>query len=163
MARVQPPRGTEIRRQRHKNFELILTAFPKQCAIGVKRSSNGHEQFWRGGKLSVPLADGQILTSTVCTSANAQDGRAAIILTTLARKRVDDLYDRLDSADDANATQEHIRTQGHVPGVAFRPRQAEQRPSEAPTVRPPKRVPEMDGTKREHQPERTLVERMNTR
>jgi transposase len=156
-------RGTEIQRQRHMTLDQMLAALPQQCAIGVKKSSKGHEQYWRGYKLHLDVADGQIPISAVLTSANVHDARVAIPLMTMTSKRVDYLYDLMDSAYDANAIVEHCRAQGRVPVVAFHPRRATRRPSEVPKVRPPKQVPEMDWAKRERYAERTMVERVNAR
>jgi IS5 family transposase len=82
---------------------------------------------------------------------------------TMTSKRVDYLYDLMDSAYDTNAIVDHCRAQGRVPVVAFHPRRATRRPSEVPKVRPPKQVPEMDWAKRERYAERTMVERVNAR
>jgi hypothetical protein len=156
-------RGTEIQRQRHMTLEQMLAALPQQCAIGVKTSSKGHEQYWRGYKLHLDVADGQIPISAVLTSANVHDARVAIPLMTMTSNRVDYLYDLMDSAYDANAILEHCRAQGRVPVVAFHPRRATKRPSKVPKARPPKLVPEMDWAKRDRYAERTMVERGNAR
>jgi IS5 family transposase len=144
-------------------LEQMLAALPQQCAIGVKTSSKGHEQYWRGYKLHLDVADGQIPISAVLTSANVHDARVAIPLMTMTSNRVDYLYDLMDSAYDANAILEHCRAQGRVPVVAFHPRRATKRPSKVPKARPPKLVPEVDWAKRDRYAERTMVERGNAR
>ena len=39
----------------------------RNCSIGVKTSSKGHRQYWRGYKLHLDVADGQIPISAVLT------------------------------------------------------------------------------------------------
>jgi hypothetical protein len=156
-------RGTEIQRQRHMNLEQMLAGFPQQCAIGVKTSSKGNQRYWRGYKLHLDVADGQIPISAVLTSANVHDARVAIPLMTMTSKRVDYLYDLMDSAYDAKAILEHCQAQGRVPVVAFHPRRATRKPSQVPKAIPPKPMPEMDWAKQERYAQRTMVERVNAR
>jgi hypothetical protein len=41
-------RGTRIERQRHQDLPAMLAGLPRQCDIGVKQSSQGRQQYWRG-------------------------------------------------------------------------------------------------------------------
>ena len=62
-------RGTRIQRQRRQSLEVMLRDLPSGCDIGVKKSRNGHEQYWRGYKLHLDVADGQVPISAVPTPA----------------------------------------------------------------------------------------------
>ncbi|MBA3974638.1 MAG: hypothetical protein C0504_10530 [Candidatus Solibacter sp.] len=53
-------RGTRIERQRHQKLDAMLAGLPRQCDIGAKKNSRGHDQYWRGYKLHLDAADGQI-------------------------------------------------------------------------------------------------------
>jgi hypothetical protein len=90
------------------------------AAWGAKKNSQGNEQYWRGYKLHIDVADGQLPISAVLTSASVHDSQVAIPLMTLTSQRVDYLYDLMDSAYDA----EHIHGQSqqlnHVPIIAVR-------------------------------------------
>jgi len=38
----------------------MLNELPRACDIGTKTNSQGHEQHWRGYKLHLDVADGQV-------------------------------------------------------------------------------------------------------
>ncbi|MEJ1934871.1 transposase [Nostoc sp. NIES-2111] len=82
-------RGTLIQRQRHHGLPEMLAALPRQCALGVKTNSKGYENYWRGYKLHLDGADGQIPISALLTSASVHDVNAAIPLMTMTAARVD--------------------------------------------------------------------------
>jgi hypothetical protein len=44
-------RGTRIQRQHHMTLAAMLAELPRHCSLGVKKSSTGHQQYWRGYKL----------------------------------------------------------------------------------------------------------------
>lgn len=108
-------RGTRIERQRKQSFERQIADLPKQCNIGVKKSSNGHLSYWSGYKLHLDVADGQIPISMLLTSAKLHDSQAAIPLMTMSTQRVTYLYELMDSAYDAAAIREHSLQLGHRP------------------------------------------------
>ena len=56
---------------------------------------------WIGYKLHLDAIDGGIPVSCLLTSASVHDSQAAIPLATLTARRVDSLYDLMDSAYDA--------------------------------------------------------------
>jgi hypothetical protein len=91
-------RGTQMQRQRHMKLPEMLAGLSRDCAIGVKKSSKGHERYWRGYKLHADVADGQIPISLILTGANVHDGNVAIPLMTMTAERVVWLYDLMDSA-----------------------------------------------------------------
>lgn len=108
-------RGTRLERQRNQTLTQQMAALPQQCSIGTKQSSKGHQQYWRGYKLHLDVADGQIPISALLTSAHLHDSQAAIPLMTISTQRVTYLYDLMDSAYDAHAIREHSLQLGHRP------------------------------------------------
>ena len=156
-------RGTAIQRQRKMKLSGMLAQLPKTCTTGVKQSSDGNRQYWKGYKLHLDVADGQIPITALLTSANVHDARGAIPLMTITSKRISYLYDVMDSAYDATAILEHIQEQGRVPVVDIHPRRGTKKPSAVPKVRIPKATPQMDPAKQQRYKERTSVERVNGR
>ena len=156
-------RGTLIERQRHMKLTQMLAGLSRECAIGVKKSSKGHEEHWRGFKLHADIADGQIPISLILTGANVHDVNVAIPLMTMSAERAVWCYDLMDSAYDADAILEHSRQMGHVPIVNPHPRRNGRSKSQLPKVFQPKRAPEMTWAQRERFRERTAVERVFSR
>ena len=108
-------RGTRIERQRHQPLARQLAELSRACSIGVKKNSQGHEQYWRGYKLHLDVADGQIPISALLTGASVHDSQAAIPLMTMSTQRVTYLYDLMDSAYEAAAIRQHSLELGHRP------------------------------------------------
>ena len=81
----------------------------------MKKSSKGHLRYWRGYKLHLDVADGQIPISALLTGASVHDSQAAIPLMTISTGRVTYLYDLRDSAYDAAAIREHSLKLGTGP------------------------------------------------
>ncbi|HWF07632.1 MAG TPA: transposase, partial [Bryobacteraceae bacterium] len=121
-------RGTRIQRQRHQKLDRMLKELPRQCDIGAKTSSQGHQQYWRGYKLHLDVADGQLPISAILTSASVNDSQVAVPLMTMSGERVVYLYDLMDSAYDANEIHAHSRQLNHVPVIAPHPRRGTKKP-----------------------------------
>lgn len=155
-------RGTLIERQRHMSLAQMTNSLSRQCAIGMKRSGEG-VQYWRGFKLHTDVADGQIPISAILTGANVSDVNVAIPLMTMTEQRVTSLYDVMDSAYDADAVLEHVRSLGHVPIVKPHPRRNGRSRSELPKIFPGKKAPEMTWAEQARFQERTTVERVYAR
>jgi Transposase domain (DUF772) len=68
-------RGTRIQRQRFQKLEGMLRDLPRACDRGVKRTTAGHEQTWRGYKLHLDVADGQLPIIALLTSASVHDSQ----------------------------------------------------------------------------------------
>jgi hypothetical protein len=113
----QPNANSRLHRQRNLKVEEMLKDLPCQCSLGVKTSNDGNQKYWRGYKLHLDVADGQIPITAVLTSASLHDSQAAIPLATLTSQRVTNLYDVMDTAYDATEILEHSRSLGHVPIV----------------------------------------------
>jgi hypothetical protein len=156
-------RGTRIQRQRHQRLDAMLAELPRACDIGAKKNSRGHDQYWRGYKLHLDVADGQIPISAVLTSASVHDSQAAIPLMTMTSQRVQYLYDLMDSAYDADEIHQHSRQLKHVPIIAVHGRRGTKKPSKLPKVFPPKLAPELTWAQQERYKERTMSERVNAR
>lgn len=156
-------RGTRIQRQRGQKLERMIADLPKQCGIGVKKNSQGNEHYWRGYKLHLDVADGQIPISAVLTSASVHDSQVAIPLMTLTAQRVTHLYELMDSAYDAADIHAHSRALHHVPIIAPHGRRGTKKPSQMPKVFPVVPTPELTWAQRERFKERTMIERVNAR
>ena len=111
-----PRRRTRIERQlTQQSVPEMLAELPRDCDIGCKTNSQGRKETWRGYKLHLDVADGQIPISCVLTSASLHDSQVAIPLATLSAQRVTSLYDLMDSGYDCQWIRQHSRSLGHVP------------------------------------------------
>jgi len=156
-------RGTRLERQRHQKLPAMLAHLPQQCDIGAKTNSQGHEQYWRGYKLHLDVADGQLPISAVLTSASLHDSQVAIPLMTMTSQRVDYLYELMDSAYDADLIHQHSRQLQHVPIIAPHPRRGTKHPSPLTKVFPAQPTPELTWAQSDRFRERTMSERVNGR
>ena len=156
-------RGTRIECQRHQPLDRMLRELPRQCDIGAKTNSQGHQQYWRGYKLHLDVADGQLPISALLTSASLHDSQVAIPLMTITAQRVTHLYELMDSAYDAGPIHAHSRALNHVPIIAIHPRRGTKKPSQLPKVFPDKPTPQLDWAQQERYKMRTMSERVNAR
>jgi DDE family transposase/transposase-like protein DUF772 len=156
-------RGTRIQRQRHQKLDRMLQDLPRQCDIGAKKNSQGAEQYWRGYKLHLDVADGQLPISALLTSASVHDSQVAIPLMTMTGQRVTHLYELMDSAYDAEAIHAHSRQLNHVPIIAIHSRRGTKKSSQLPKVFPDKLTPQLDWAQQERYKGRTMSERVNAR
>lgn len=156
-------RGTRIQRQRHQKLERILADLPRGCDIGAKKNSRGENQYWRGYKLHLDVADGQVPISALLTSASVHDSQVAVPLMRMTSQRVVYLYDLMDSAYDAAEIIAESGALNHVPIIAPHPRRGTKSPSQCPRAFPDKPTPELSGAQRERYKERTMSERVNAR
>ena len=140
-----------------------MRELPSQCDIGAKKSSQGHQQYWRGYKLHLDVADGQLPISALLTSASLHDSQVAIPLMTITAQRVTHLYELMDSAYDAGPIHAHSRALNHVPIIAIHPRRGTKKPSQLPKVFPDKPTPQLDWAQQERYKVRTMSERVNAR
>jgi hypothetical protein len=70
--------GRRLPRQRRQTLEEMLSELPRHCSIGVKTSSKGYQNHWRGYKLHIDVADGQVPISCLLTAASLHDSQVAI-------------------------------------------------------------------------------------
>ena len=159
----KPPRrphnlDTRLHRQRNMQLADMLKDLPRDCSIGVKTSSKGHKQHWRGYKLHLDVADGQIPISAILTGAKVHDSQVAIPLATMTSQRVTYCYELMDSAYDAIEILDHSRAMGHVP-IADPLRRGKRRD----TFLPDTKWRELTWAQASRYRERTMVERVNAR
>lgn len=95
----------------------MLAKIQKTWIIGAKKNSKGHEIYWRGDKLHLDVADGQIPITAVLTGASAQDTQVAIPLVTLASERTTCRYDLMESAYAAAPIRTMSSRLPHVPMI----------------------------------------------
>ena len=119
-ARAAEPRRLE--RQGSMTLEEMLADLPTVCDVGVKRNAKGHQESWTGYKLHIDAIDGGLPVSCLLTSASLHDSQAALPLAQLTAGRVDNLYDLMDSAYDAEEIRACSRKLGHVPLIDSNPR-----------------------------------------
>ena len=150
----QRPQDTRLQRQRAMSLPKMLAELPKNCSIGVKTSSQGHRQYWRGYKLHLDVADGQIPVSAILTGASLHDSQVAIPLQTMSSQRVSYCYELMDAAYDARHILEHSRSMGHVP-IVDPPQRG------GPGRRTVSR--ELTWAEADRYKERTMIERVNAR
>ena len=111
----QPEEMTRIERQQTMKVAEMIKDLPKGCAVGCKTNSHGRKDTWRGYKLHLDVADGQVPITALLTSASLHDSQAAIPMAELTAERVTNLYDVMDSAYDCEALRQKSRALGHVP------------------------------------------------
>jgi len=167
---TQPPRtdrpysgtapATRLEKQAGmRNPTLMLADVPTQCDLGAKQGPGGNARYWRGYKLHLDVADGQIPITAVLTAASVHDSQVAIPMMHLTSQRVDYLYDLADSAYDAEAIRSVSRQLGHQPIIAFktRPKPVTQLPCR---IKP---QPELTPAQQLRYRERTSIERVFAR
>ena len=121
----EPTAPKPVRRLEHQprmSLSDMLADLPRACSIGNRKNAKGYKEFWRGYRLHIDVADGDIPISCILTSAHVHDSQAAIPLATMTAQRVTNLYDLMDSAYDAAEIHAHSKSLGHVPVIDPVPR-----------------------------------------
>ena len=116
---------TVLEKQQNQSLEQMLKEMPKDCDIGCKKNSQGYKETWRGYKLHIATADGDIPVAALLSSASMHDSGAMLPLMRIAQQRVTSLYDLADSAYCSTIIREESRKAGHVPLIAHNPRNGE--------------------------------------
>lgn len=145
----RPEEMTRIERQQKMTMEEMLADLPKDCAVGCKTNSYGRKETWRGYKLHLDVADGQIPISAVLTAASLHDSQVAMPLMKMTAQRVTNLYDLSDSAYDCEILRKESQALGHVPIIERLERG--------------KGLVPMAPHEKQRYKERTTVERVNSR
>jgi hypothetical protein len=160
--RAYVPKGeTRLQRQRSMKLEEMLAELPRQCDTGAKCDSRGNDHHWRGYKLHLDVADGQIPISAILTSASVHDSQVAIPLATLSTQRVTYLYEVMDAAYEAYHIEEQSRQLGHIPIID--PKAPGGPKSQAKHIPMSKPKRELSPAQKQRYKERTMVERVNAR
>lgn len=121
------PEPTRLQQQLERTQEENLADLPMACDWGTKKNSKGKKEIWRGYKLHLDVADGDLPVSWIVTSASLHDSQAAIPLAQMSAGRVTSLYDLADAAYDAAAIREMSDRLGHVAIIDHNPRRGEKR------------------------------------
>jgi len=125
------PRKNEVREPKEmkrldvqgtRSLEENLSDLPNVCDYGAKSNSQGKHEIWKGYKLHIDCADGDIPIAALLTSASVHDSQAAIPLAQMSFLRVTNLYDLCDAAYDAKQIHDFSRSLGHVPIIDSNPR-----------------------------------------
>jgi len=181
--RGRPKKGSKalpsrrLPRQRRQELADMLAELPRHCSLGVKTNSDGNQSYWRGYKLHIDVADGQIPISCLLTAASLHDSQVAIPLATITAQKVTSFYDLMDSAYDAHEIREHSKSLGHVPIIAWADRSAPIPQKHAKTLsggdkrqlkrlinqRRPRKQPPLTPAQEIRLRERTMSERVNSR
>ncbi len=109
------PRSQRSRSEAQRGRAVLdmLAELPRHCSLRVQKSSKGYQQYWRGFKLHLDVADGQIPITALLTGAWLHDSQVAIPGRTLSSERVTHLYELMDKAYDAHAIRAHSEALGH--------------------------------------------------
>ena len=120
-----PKEKTVLERQREQDAKHMREEMPKFCDVGTKKNSKGFKLSWKGYKLHITTADGDIPIAAVLSSASMHDSGAMLPLMKLCQKRVTGLYDLADSAYCSEIIRAESRKAGHVPLIDHNPRKGE--------------------------------------
>ena len=127
------PGPTRLERQLAMGIDKMLADLPKQCDIGTKKNSKGFKTSWKGYKLHIDTADGDIPISEILTSASVHDSQVALPLNKLTTKKLQDhFYELMDAAYDCVIIRCYIAAQGRVPLIDFNRRSPKDERSFAP-------------------------------
>lgn len=121
---------TRTEQQRTQSLAQMLAQLPTGCDVGSKRNSKGYKESWKGYKLHIDVADGDIPISALLSSASMHDSQAAIPLATKTAKVVTSFYDLMDAAYDDHNIKAHSKMLGHVPLIDENPRRNKKRKEE---------------------------------
>ena len=92
----------------------MVAELPKARDVGAKRNAKGYRESWRGYKLHIDAADGDVPVSRVLTSASLHDSQAAIPLARMTAERIHHCYELMDAACDSREIGAHARMAGRV-------------------------------------------------
>ena len=145
-----PKEKTRLEKQKTMKLEEMITDLPTVCDIGAKQNAKGLLICWKGYKLHIDTADGQIPISCILTSASLHDSQVALPLALMTKQRVTNLYDLMDAAYDSEIIREHSRQLGHVPLIDY-------------NHRSPKDDRQFDPHEAQRYKERSTAERINAR
>ncbi len=113
---------TRLERQVNMSLPEMLADLPQECDIGTKKNSKGFKITWKGYKLHIDTADGDIPISAILTSASPHDSQVSIPLSRTTVRRVVYLYELMDAAYDAEIIRSDSIANDHVPLIDFNKR-----------------------------------------
>jgi hypothetical protein len=116
--KVEKPK-TRLENQVGMNLSQMLADLPRVCDIGTKKNSKGFKTSWKGYKLHVDTANGDIPISALLTSASTHDSQVALPLAHITESRVTYLYELMDAAYDAEVIRDFVASRNHVALIDF--------------------------------------------
>ena len=140
----------------------LIEDLPAVCDIGTKRNSKGYKESWRGYKLHIAVADGDIPVNCILTSASVHDSQVAIPLLALCKDRVINCYDLMDSAYDCDEIRSYSKALGHVPLIDINPRNNKELKKELTAESKRKKLLGIKYAHDHRYKERSSVERVNS-
>jgi transposase len=117
-AKVEKPL-TRLKMQANMSLEEMLRDLPSVCDIGSKTNSKGFKMSWKGYKLHIDTADGDIPISAILTSASVHDSQVALPLARLSEKSTHYLYELMDAAYDADDIRNDAIARGKIALIDF--------------------------------------------
>jgi hypothetical protein len=103
-------------------LEEMLADLPKQCDVGCKKNSKGFKETWKGYKLHIDTADGDVPIAAILTSASVHDSQVALPLAKTTEQRITNLYDLMDAAYDSKIIRDYSTSKGRVALIDFNKR-----------------------------------------
>lgn len=110
---------TRLERQLNMSLSEMMADLPKKCDIGTKKNSKGFKESWKGYKLHIDTAGGDIPMSAILTSASTHDSQVALPLAKTTESRVTYLYELMDAAYDSSVIRAYIASQDRVALIDF--------------------------------------------
>jgi transposase len=147
--KCENPKATRIEKQIKQDAKTSLGELDRKAAWGCKKNSQGNVSFWKGYKLHLDVSDTGFPLSACVTGANVHDSQVAIPLEKMTEQKVTFCYSLMDSAYDAEAIDQFIRSRGRVPIID-------------PNKRGNSNRPPLDPAKQERFKIRSAVERANS-
>ena len=119
---VREPTRLERQLRGGMSTEGMVGELPKARDVGARRNAKGYKESWRGYRLHIDAADGDVPVSRVLTSASLHDSQAAIPLARMTAERVDHRYGLMDAVCDSREIGLHARMAGRVAVIDANPR-----------------------------------------
>ncbi len=128
---VREPTRLERQLKGGMSTERMVAELPEARHVGTRRSAKGYKESWRGYRMHIDAADGDVPVSRVLTPAPPRDSQAAIPLAGMTGKRLGHCHELMDAACDSREVGLHARLAGRVATVDANPRR-----DAAPRARP---------------------------
>ncbi len=154
---------SRIEKQQSMTTNEMLEDLPLACDVGTKVNSKGYKESWRGYKLHIDAADGNIPISCVLTSASTHDSQVAIPLSNLTAELVTNLYDLMDAAYDSPLIRANSVKLGHIPIIDVNTRRNKELKIEINKEKKRLKLLNFELPENNRYKERTTVERVNGR
>ena len=110
---------TRLELQITMGLDEMLANLPKACDVGCKKNSKGFIASWKGYKLHIDTADGDLPISAILTSASVHDSQVALPLSQITEQRIILYYDLMDAAYDSKIIRDYSISKGRVALIDF--------------------------------------------